>query len=100
MKHIHFYKDAKSLANNKFYKATHNETKYAIDCGVEDIHTTALTALDLDLLDCGYRIFLHENNKCVEMKIGSVDCTNKEIRKGHNIERLWCAGAFYDYFYR
>lgn len=104
MKEIHFYKDLKGISLydflNKFYQS-HNETIKDIMSGIEVIHTTALSALCFsDLLNKGYKIFLHENGKCGELHEGTTELTDKELRRGHDIRRIWIGGGFKDYFYK
>lgn len=103
MKEIHFYKDIYSLPNEKWVGGiftTHNSTKNAINDGDVLIDTTAISALDFaDLLSRGYRVFLHENKRCFECNEGVVAATDKEIRNGHDIRRIWIGGGFYNYFY-
>lgn len=103
MKEIHFYKDLKDISLyeflNKFY-TSHNETIKAIKYDIKVIHTTALSALCFsNLLDKGYKIFLHENGKCAELHEGVTKLTDKELRKGHNISNIWIGGGFENYFY-
>lgn len=72
----------------------------AIKDGNTFIHTYAIFALLFSyLLDLGYRIYLHENNKSFEIKLGNVVATNKEIRKAHDIRTIWIGGRFSGYFY-
>lgn len=103
MKEIHFYKDLKDIPLNEFLKkfySSHNETIKAIKYDIEIIHTTALSALCFsNLLDKGYKIFLHENGRCGELHKGVTELTDKELRKGHNISNIWVGGGFQDYFY-
>lgn len=103
MKEIHFYKDLKDISLyeflNKFY-TSHNETIKAIKYDIDVIHTTALSALCFsNLLDKGYKIFLHENSKCGELYEGTTELTDKELRKGHDISRIWIGGGFEYFFY-
>ena len=103
MKEIHFYKDLKGILLydflNNFYQ-THNETIKGIRSGIGVIHTTALSALCFsDLLDKGYKIFLHENGKCGELHEGTTELTDKELRKHHDIRKIWICGGFEDFFY-
>lgn len=104
MKDIHFYKDLKPYFKypdewGGIY-LTHNETLNAINNNHIKIHTFALSTLDFDwLLDLGYGIYLHENNKSLKIQEGSFVATDKEIRKGYNILKMWLAGVFDDYFY-
>jgi hypothetical protein len=103
MKEIHFYKDLVGISLSKFLRdfyASHNETIRAIKYGVEVIHTTALSALCFsNLLDKGYKIFLHENGKCGELHKGVTELTDNELRKGHNISTIWIGGGFENFFY-
>lgn len=104
MKEIHFYKDkSQYFLYPEDYSRTclsHNETVDAINNNDEFISTFALSALDFGwLLDLGYDIYLHENDKSLKIQEGSIEATDKEIRKGHNIMKMWIAGVFEDYFY-
>lgn len=100
MKEIHFYKDPVNYEDKVDMIYTHNITNHAIEFNWSNIHTYALSALNFYwLLDKGYKIYLHENGKEFEIKEGQVEATDKEIHKGHNIMRMWIAGAFEDYFY-
>ena len=101
MKEIHFWKDSYGLGcMYDMVLKTHNATLMAIDSEWDMIHTYAISALDFaTLLDKGYDIYLHENSKSCQIKEGNVECTDKEIRKGHDIRRIWIGGGFDDYFY-
>lgn len=95
-KEIHFYKD------NTCGDCTvsHNETWDKILNGETCIHTYAISALCFaTLLDKGYDIWLHENNKYFQIKEGSVEGTDKEIRKAHDIRKIWIGGGFKHFFY-
>jgi hypothetical protein len=50
-------------------------------------------------LNNGYDIFLHENGLDFQIKEGHVVATDKEIRKAHNIEKIWIGGGFSRFFY-
>lgn len=103
MKNIHFYKDLVGVSLPKFLRnfySSHNETIKGIKADMETIHTVALSALCFsDLLDKGYKIFLHENGKCGELHEGVTELTDKELRKGHNISNIWIGGGFENFFY-
>ena len=104
MKEIHFFKDkSKYFLYPEDYLRTcisHNETVDAINNNDEFISTFALSALDFGwLLDLGYDIYLHENDRSLKIQTGYIDATDKEIRKGHNILKMWIAGVFEEYFY-
>jgi hypothetical protein len=97
-KSIHFYKDD-NMNLSKFH-ISHNATIKAIENKKVLIHTYAISALDFAyLLDSGYDIFLHENNKHFQIKVGTVEATDKEINKGNDIRKLWLGGGFDGYFY-
>lgn len=100
MKEIHFYLD-KSYCNNPHaiceLVETYDETEAQINSKKEEIHTTSLASITFDLLDLGYRIFLHRNNKVLECKPG-MDGTEKDIRYEHNIFRIIRAKVFDNYF--
>lgn len=103
MKNIHFYKDLNDISLPKFLRdfySSHNETIRAIKDEEEVIHTVALSALCFsNLLDKGYRIFLHENGKCGELYEGVTELSDKELRKGHDISKIWIGGGFENFFY-
>lgn len=100
-KEIHFYKDdyIDSFAYDVL-ETTHNETESCIKLDCLQIYTTAISCLDFSwLLEKGYKIFLHENDKCLEIKEGCIEGIDKEIKIGHNIMKLWIGGTFDNYFY-
>lgn len=77
---------------------TYDGTKYAIEKGREIINTTSIANISFDLLDLGYRIFVHRNGRVLECKLGSMDGTEKEIRRSHNILKLIMGHVFDGYF--
>ena len=112
MKEIHFYKDLEGeLAEivkamhegygfKDFYRS-HNETMIEIKKENPNIHTYAITALDMTgLLDRGYKIFLHENGRVGELYLGTTSLTDKELRRGHDAARIWIGGGFENFFYK
>lgn len=104
-KEIHFHKDLKDCLLQDFiyydhYHTSHNSTIRAMKNNEKIIITTAISALDFSyLLDNGYDIYLHENGKSFQIKEGNVEGTDKEIRKGHDIRRIWIGGGFNGFFY-
>ena len=97
-KEIHFYLDCYKFTA---YDAltTWDKTLEAIKRGDKIIHITSLMNLYFgDLLDDGYRIFVHRNGKTLECKVGYMEGTEKEIRHVHDIRRMIVAGVFDDYF--
>lgn len=99
MKEIHFYKDG--LIESVYgWHLTHNSTMSAIEANNPCIYTTAISALDFPyLLDKGYRIFLHENDRVGEIHVGNTKLTDRHIRKVYDIKRIWIGGGFQEYFY-
>lgn len=95
-KEIHFYLDFIPY-DIMIALSSYDVTKDFINKGVEQIHTTSIANISFDLLDLGYKIFLHKNNKVLECKPG-MNGTEKDIRKGHNILRLIIGGHFDNYF--
>lgn len=103
MKEINFYKDDFSCSQIIYDTAyrTHNDTVDAISNDEPVIHTFAISALSFAyLLDKGYKIYLHENCKSFEIKVGHVEATDKEIRKAHDIRTIWIGGGFNRFFYQ
>lgn len=104
-KNIHFYKEDISfydLADDTIVFSTHMATNVAIQSGVEEIHTYAISTLDFAyLLDNGYDIHLHENGKSMLVKEGTIYGDNSScIKRGNNVMKMWIAGAFNDIFYK
>lgn len=98
MKEIHFYMDKYPYTDHNAY-TTYDTTLKAIEDKEDIIHTTSLANICSDLLDDGYRIFVHRNNKVLEYKTGNMEGTNREIRKGMDPLRLFRGHAFDEYFY-
>lgn len=63
---------------------------FALNCQIfTSSHNTYLMTNDLLRPDCN---FILNNNKIKCL----ADCTDKELRSGHNIEKIYRAGAFYE----
>lgn len=63
---------------------------FSLDCQMfTSSHNTYLMTNDLLRPDCN---FILNNNKIKCL----ADCTDKELRFGHNIEKIYRAGAFYE----
>lgn len=95
-KEIHFHLDFSYDPDHTF--KTYDGTNWAIERGKDVIHTTSIANISFDLLDLGYRIFVHRNGRVLEFKLGSMDGTEKEIRRGHNPLRLILGHTFDEYF--
>lgn len=98
MKEIHFYLDYTYKLPIDKITVTYDRTKNQIRKGEDIIHTTSIANISFDLLDLGYRIFVHKNDKVLECKLGNMDGTDKEIRRPHNILKMIMAGVFDEYF--
>ena len=68
----------------------------AINRGQEIIYTTQLSYLidTWDLIDNGYRVFTVLDGRIKEMYEHTPDMV-KDLRRGHNVERLFLGGAIY-----
>ena len=99
MKKIFFLTDCISYAysSENLYSAscfvTYEDTKEAIESGNDLIYTTSMANFSFDLLDMGYQIFLVKNCKVVEIKPGMPEL-EKDLRREHNILRLFLGGMF------
>ena len=73
-------------------------TQQMIDDRCNNIITTSLAHLSFDLIDLGYDIYLCYKNKDVKIEPGMqlhIDGSPcKEVRRGHNIFKMFRAGVF------
>lgn len=91
---IHFYTHEPKNLTNIVHGWDNLNT--CIESRVPVIHTTQMGLMSTTLLLMGYRIFIHEKNKEIyEIQLGSNNtCTDKEIRIGHNLFKMWENEAF------
>lgn len=92
---IHFYERAANIPAGRSYCQCWYETEKEIRNRVQYIITTQMGCLSTALFEIGYRIFVHpDKEKPYEIKLGENSCTNREIRLGHNLFKMWMAGEF------
>ena len=57
--------------------------------------TTQMCFLSTDWIEMGYRIFIHDETGDFEVKLGdSNERTDRYIRMGHNLLKMWRNGEF------
>ena len=102
-KEIHFYADVVGISFNKITSMTHVGFLKEISRKEKEIHTRSMIDLSFDWTkkEFGeYRIFIHQNKKCIEVYPDmSIPITEKHVRSHHNLKNLWLGGAFDAYFY-
>ena len=92
---LHFLMDSKSVekyenCGNTVHK-TYIETKNAVDSQTPLIFTTLTHFLSWNYAT---RLFVHINGEEHELTIGDCEGTTREIRAGHNLEKLLISGEF------
>lgn len=89
---IHFYEYDKEEPVFHSWNTTQNQ----IMVGESIIHTTQMGLLNTELIELGYRIFIHESEtECYEIVLGdNNERTFKAIRTMHNLFKMWQGGAF------
>ena len=92
-KAIHFYT---YKPDDVFCYVTWNDTIAAITRSESTIHTTQIGILGTRLFEFEYRIYIHEgNDDYYEITLGNNNTrTNREIRMGYNLFKMWKSGEF------
>lgn len=80
------------------YESFYDDTSAAIARGHDHIVTSCISLISFDLLDKGYRIFVVREKKILELKLGAIDGSLKDFRRGHNLLKLFMGGAFDGYW--
>ena len=91
IKEFHVWLD--QVPVNDEYCSTFEGTKLAIEQCTQIINTTQTAFLKTSILD-DYRLFVHKNNKYIEITLGECQGTERFIRPEHNLERLVLGGEF------
>ena len=90
---IHFYEYEPGISVFHSWNTTQNQIKI----GKSTIHTTQMGLLSTELIELGYRIFIHETEiESYEIVLGGYnERTDKALRPAHNLFKMWQAGAFH-----
>lgn len=104
IKEIHFYADVSYIYTKETIRSlyvSYEATDEAIKRDESVIHTTSIANLDFSLQDYfGYDIYMHDKKHpegyliTYDMRQYLVDCTTRQLRNVHNIEKMWRAGEF------
>ena len=93
---IHFYESQLSVPANVDQYYGWMDTIRAIAEFVPEIHTTQIGLLHTNLLEGGYRIFVHPyDDEPYEIKLGVNECTDRDIKMEYNLFNLWKSGEFF-----
>lgn len=92
---IHFYEHVTNIPKEVSYYQCWYETEKAIKNMEPYIVTTQMALMNTRLIESGYKIFVHSSDgNMYEIKLGKNTCTDKEIRREHNIFKIWENGGF------
>ena len=98
-KEIHFYLNLTNNDKRSDMLYTFLDTKTAIENNQTEIHTTSIANLGfVDLLDADNSIYAHKDGKVLELSGGMKSISGRDIRKGHNMEKIIRSGFFDDDF--
>lgn len=90
MKRIYFY----PFGTDSLLFSNYMDVKQAIDCKINEIHTSSMANFSFDLLDKGYEIYLvSRKNHAIRIE-PNMSGLEKELRTVHNILKMFLAGAF------
>lgn len=87
--HLYEYKSGREIYHG------YEETFEAIESNIPVINTTQMSLLSTSLIEKGYRIIVVPCNKPIyEITLGQCQNTDREIRKEHNLFRMWENGEW------
>ncbi|MCM1218415.1 MAG: hypothetical protein NC548_28340 [Lachnospiraceae bacterium] len=94
---IDFFERESDIPSDKPHLNGWYETKKEIEKMSPRIITTQMGLLGTELIEMGYRVYVHPaNEESYEIRMDDLcTCTEKEIRPAHNLFRMWQAGAFH-----